>query len=277
MNKEWFSDYKKYIFLNNLKEAKRVLLDNTDENQMIYRYCRGLNRDLKNLKNHQLWVSSVFGFNDPYDCLVTVDCGLKASYPESQRREAMEKYMKQKAENKITEAMRSSLFVACFSEKNNSLPMWGYYAADHKGICLGYNLHELIKKYQCMPVIYSDKLYFYKENNAERNILANTLIKSDEWAHEKEWRIVINDDVNIGKPGIIKDFVMPKEIYIGCKQQETIKENNNRRLGNKTGIELYADLDEILRYAEDNYIKVYMPIISRKEYKIINRELKLNY
>ena len=70
---------------------------------------------------------------------------------------------------------------------------------------------------------------------------------------------------------------MPKEIYIGCKQQETIKENNNRRLGNKTGIELYADLDEILRYAEDNYIKVYMPIISRKEYKIINRELKLNY
>lgn len=43
-------------------------------------------------------------------------------------------------ENRKTEALRSSLFVACFSEVNNSFPMWGYYAADHKGICLGYVL-----------------------------------------------------------------------------------------------------------------------------------------
>ena len=38
MNKEWFSDYKEQILLNNVKEAKKVLLDNIDNNQMIYRY-----------------------------------------------------------------------------------------------------------------------------------------------------------------------------------------------------------------------------------------------
>ena len=85
MNKEWFSDYKEQILLNNVKEAKKVLLDNIDNNQMIYRYSRGLNRDLHNLKNHKLWLSSAFNFNDPYDCLVTVDCGLKINYPQSQR------------------------------------------------------------------------------------------------------------------------------------------------------------------------------------------------
>lgn len=110
-------------------------------------------------------------------------------------------------------------------------------------------------------------------NNAE---LANTLTKSDEWIHEKEWRIVIKDDINMGKSGIIKDFVLPREIYIGCRQQETVAENNNNRmLHNKKENEMYADLDEILQWAENNYIDVYMPIISRKEYKMMDRALRL--
>ena len=36
----------------------------------------------------------------------------------------------------------------------------------------------------------------------------------------------------MGKSGIIKDFVLPQEIYIGCRQQETVAENNNNRMGN---------------------------------------------
>lgn len=104
MNKEWFSDYKEQISLNNMQEARNVILDNIDKTQMIYRYSRGLNRDLQNLENHELWLSSAFNFNNPYDCLVTVDCGLKASYPKSQRKEAMETYMRQENENRETVA-----------------------------------------------------------------------------------------------------------------------------------------------------------------------------
>lgn len=57
----------------------------------------------------------------------------------------------------------------------------------------------------------------------------------------------------MGKSGIIKDFVLPQEIYIGCRQQETVAENNNNRmLHNKKENEMYADLDEISvsEYAE---------------------------
>ena len=276
MNKEWFADYKEQILLNNVKEARKVLLDNVDKNQMIYRYRKGLNRDLQNLKSNQIWLGSAFYFNDPYDCLVTVDCGLKVNYPMNQRKEAMETYMRQEKENRKTEALRSALFVACFSETNNSFPMWGYYAADHKGICLGYNLYDLVEKYQCMPVIYSNELLFYGEDSSERNILANTLTKSDEWIHEREWRIVIKDDINVGKSGIIRDFVLPKEIYIGCQQQKTIAENNDSRMSqNKEENKMYANLDDIFQWAENNYIDVYMPIISRKEYKMVDRLLKL--
>ena len=188
----------------------------------------------------------------------------------------METYMRQEKENRKTEALRSALFVACFSETNNSFPMWGYYAADHKGICLGYNLYDLVEKYQCMPVIYSNELLFYGEDSSERNILANTLTKSDEWIHEREWRIVIKDDINVGKSGIIRDFVLPKEIYIGCQQQKTIAENNDSRMSqNKEENKMYANLDDIFQWAENNYIDVYMPIISRKEYKMVDRLLKL--
>lgn len=276
MDKEWFADYKEQILLNNVEEARKVLLDNVDKNQMIYRYRKGLNRDLQNLKSNQIWLGSAFYFNDPYDCLVTVDCGLKVNYPMNQRKEAMETYMRQEKENRKTEALRSALFVACFSETNNSFPMWGYYAADHKGICLGYNLYDLVEKYQCMPVIYSNELLFYGEDSSERNILANTLTKSDEWIHEREWRIVIKDDINVGKSGIIRDFVLPKEIYIGCQQQKTIAENNDSRMSqNKEENKMYANLDDIFQWAENNYIDVYMPIISRKEYKMVDRLLKL--
>ena len=88
--------------------------------------------------------------------------------------------------------------------------------------------------------------------------------------------IVLKADINIGKSGIIKDFVLPREIYIGCRQQETVAENNNNRmLHSKKENEMYADLDEILQWAENNYIDVYMPIISRKEYKMIDRALRL--
>lgn len=41
MNKEWFSDYKEQISLNNMQEARNVILDNIDKTQMIYRYSRG--------------------------------------------------------------------------------------------------------------------------------------------------------------------------------------------------------------------------------------------
>jgi len=31
MNKEWFSDYKEQILLNNMQEARNVILDNIDK------------------------------------------------------------------------------------------------------------------------------------------------------------------------------------------------------------------------------------------------------
>ena len=62
-----------------------------------------------------------------------------------------------------------------------------------------------------------------------------------------------------------------RNIYF--RQKKLIVENNCR-LHNKIEDKLYTDLDEILGVVENNYIKVYLPMI--KEYKMIDRALSLN-
>ena len=74
----------------------------------------------------------------------------------------------------------------------------------------------------------------------------------------------------------VVEYLQVDQIYIGCQQQKTIAENNDSRMSqNKEENKMYANLDDILQWAENNYIDVYMPIISRKEYKMVDRLLKL--
>mgnify|MGYP002227506002 FL=1 len=47
--------------------------------------------------------------------------------------------------------MQDTVLVGCFSERNDSLLMWSHYADEHRGLCIGYNLHDLIKNYELFP------------------------------------------------------------------------------------------------------------------------------
>lgn len=67
MGEKWFDDYVEQVNLNNKEEAVKVLLDHIPNDKMIYKYCKGLQRNMDNLCKQQLWLSNVFQFNDPYD------------------------------------------------------------------------------------------------------------------------------------------------------------------------------------------------------------------
>lgn len=96
------------------------------------------------------------------------------------------------------------LKISCFSENKDSLLMWSYYANSHKGVCLEFDLvndKELAEN--CHKVQYSkhfnagDKSYIY-------------FTKSEEWQHEKEWRIVTFESEYINTDSL-------SAIYLGCK------------------------------------------------------------
>lgn len=277
MKYQWFDDYIEQIKKNDMTAAKNILLNNIPEKTMIYKYCKGLNRDITNLCERKLWLSNVFSFNDPYDSAIMIDCGLQSQYSKAQRQQAMEDFLKQGVMDRKAKEQRSCLFVSCFSEVNNSFPMWGYYAADHKGLCIGYDLHELIRTYDCMPVIYTSELVVYKENDYDKNILLSTLTKSDEWEHEREWRIVKQVDEHKGEKGVILEkFAEPRELLISRTQEETRLLNEEMNKRNIDWLELYADVGDVLSYAEEHYIDLYYPIISKTEYKLLDKEIQLN-
>lgn len=56
---QWFGDYITYIKKGDVAAAKSILLNNITENTMIYKYCRGLKRDVLNLSEQKIWLSNV--------------------------------------------------------------------------------------------------------------------------------------------------------------------------------------------------------------------------
>lgn len=271
-----FDDYVSAIEANDIIEAKNILLRVIKDDARIYRYRRGTERDLSNLIDKKIRLCNVFNLNDPYDCTIMVDCGMKAEYPKEESEKALEDYLRQQKKNMDMAAIRSKLFVASFSETNTSFPMWGYYADEHKGICLGYDLKKLIKRYCCFPVIYREELTMYSEQD-DTNILFSALTKSSEWSHEREWRIVENCCEHEGESGIILDnFPNPVEIYIGIRHKDTVYDLIDIKERDYKADEKYTSLLDITDYAEKESIDLYLPVINRKEYKLIPKALNLN-
>jgi Protein of unknown function (DUF2971) len=96
--------------------------------------------------------------------------------------------------------MRRSFSVLSLSEDPSSILMWSHYADNHKGFCIQYDFSESsetsdLRRY-CFPVLYRKKLIDatkYMQKPTETNPLFGqfmSLIKSDEWKYEKEWRII---------------------------------------------------------------------------------------
>ena len=79
--------------------------------------------------------------------------------------------------------------VSCFSERKDSLLMWAYYAKNYTGVCLEFDAKSdpMLNKF-CSKVQYSHTIFC--DENPESKFDDNYFIKSYEWSHEQEWRLV---------------------------------------------------------------------------------------
>ena len=114
--------------------------------------------------------------------------------------------------------------VACFSEVNDSILMWAYYADGHKGVCLEYTPSELDldnPEYEAIfnglrKVYYSETQYnkmdFIHSENDVNSLFFNKALC---WAHEQEWRLVL--EKNIKKV----NFPCLTGVYLGANFRET--------------------------------------------------------
>lgn len=109
-------------------------------------------------------------------------------------KELLQKEYQKKYSSKISNAL-----IACFSETEKSIPMWAYYANNFKGVCLEYDFTKILKKDIDKIVPYLFKVsYSSKMPSNKYNKIYSPNVKSIDWSHEREWRLVfLKDSKNI--------------------------------------------------------------------------------
>lgn len=212
----------------------------------------GENYFLNHLKEKTIWLAKPASFNDPFDCAINIDYKkiakniqdnlLHSIVGESKAeiirtsnlgKSTLDKIAR-RFERNMSQAHKKteeSIYVTCFSEPDNlySLRMWGHYANGHCGVCAEYDFDTVknICEFGCIPVKYTDT-YSYgicNKNSTEgtQNFLRLIYNKSSEWKYEKEWRVAYYTYENKGD-GFAVPCGFPKRIYLGCKIDETLKQ-----------------------------------------------------
>lgn len=161
--------YEKAITLPMAKEINAIELDD-----IYYKYIP-LNNDnsIKNLINHELYISDPKNFNDPFDCPVYRD-----------------NYNKSIGLARVLDRIR----VSCFSRNPKSILMWSHYGNSHKGICVGYRITKTyLSEYNLHfdNIEYRDGIPSPTDKENYKSFLSNTFyIKNKEWSYEEEVRVV---------------------------------------------------------------------------------------
>lgn len=188
----------------------------------LYKYESFTSQALANLKNHSLYFASPSGFNDPYDCAVfprikePSDADVerirghhlgKNNLPAKARAEferlgipSLRGLLLRQGQNVLDEAVKDFLSkrgVTCFSERNDSLLMWGHYGGRFKGFCLGFRTDQeplskarKVRYTEDMPQV--DLIPLLCDDDDSDEVLDIYCTKALDWHYEKEWRCIHN-------------------------------------------------------------------------------------
>lgn len=117
----------------------------------------------------------------------------------------------------VSEQMRMGFSVLSLSATATSKLLWAHYSNSHKGFAIEYDFDSLpyddLRRRLCFPVFYTTKLrdatrYLAKRCEPFNNLFGQymCLVKQDDWAYEKEWRII----QAIGPAHANFEMIMPK-------------------------------------------------------------------
>lgn len=228
----------------------------------IYKFMRFDDYWKKNLFEGQIFFSPSNILNDPFDCLIYINREKYGEYvlEEMQRlfpridkkvlKEETTKCLKEDLKD-IVSSLRKEIRVTCFTENFLSPLMWSHYADKHQGFCIEYDLSRIAEGYRrcILPIIYSNTKCDVTDAiiSKNTNLLMNPFYyKSKDWEYEKEWRMVIFE--NMIKDGeYFADFSQViTGIYLGLgslkKHRVEISEILEKYLNTDTTVyEMYLD------------------------------------
>ncbi len=193
-------------------------------------------KKLNTLNKNQLWLSSFNSYNDPFE--------FKVLFPDKSKVNGHEDVCFSLLSS-IKKQLRISCFVGVGPYKD--MPFWAYYANNHQGFCVEYNVknpdfifpvHYETRRVaigNIFGIIIDGIMKAEEEGLLELDelpekyisyVLLSALIKSANWMHENEFRIIqyarnpeeVGEYVNIKKLGL-----EPKQIFVGTSCEEKNK------------------------------------------------------
>lgn len=230
--------------------------------KLFYKYRPINDNTCKLIKDNELYFSNPDKFNDPFDCkLDFIYKGTRDEWIKFFCRQNMDivaarnliktrlkdGLMKQKKNGVTFNQLESGddVRACCFSERNESLLMWGHYAESHTGICLSFKTSAMEDSYllrldseNFLPfhrVDYSSdrpetvNLLDIDNQRRESLIYDFFLTKFDDWQYEKEYRLLANEHDLKGKDTINFRRDALEGIIFGLKV-DPVKAQNIKKL-----------------------------------------------
>lgn len=222
------------------------------------------------LTNELMCFSSPSCLNDALECgVMDIDDHFEVLYNKlSKGREggiykAIKEMLKDREFDNLRHFYRGLFYIFSMASNSHSSAMWAHYAANHSGICIGYDLsHPFFRGdgqflLPVEPVVYRTTPAVYSKASPKGVLFT----KAIEWAYEQESRMVLDFSNNSSScdkgPKVIERVIFDKcghitgcfvkvpfdaitEIVIGCRADEDFSsfvENRAKELGKKV---LYA-------------------------------------
>lgn len=221
----------------------------------FYRYRPDENYEIDTIENKQIYLCKPMVYEDKGDCQVKFDeKDIIMHYLEHRpdiniTDELITRIKNEMKDNskwvKLMDTMRNDCLVACCTEKYDNDYMWDNYANNSKGICIEYDLIELLdsvrkNNWSYMPIRYvkdrnnqKDIYLTSKEFNMDKDTVDEAILKYklscmtknvNPYYMEREWRILDETPESLEKStdkGMLYNFIKPKRIIMG----KNIKEN----------------------------------------------------
>lgn len=211
----------------------------------------------------EIWFGRANDFNDPFDTAITYNFdGLHAEIAGRWALQAAHRHMphltenarKQFAAERLDKIRKDPVYlrkmqqefidhnyrtfgICSLSDVRNDILMWGHYALNHTGLCVGLNVgriwtvaQRLASSNQVLDLVkvtYSDtkpQVNFFQamlDDDDAEHVLAFVSTKSAQWAYEREFRLVLWNHPNstlVFGPELIS------EIVFGCKMPTADRE-----------------------------------------------------
>ncbi|MEJ2744166.1 MAG: DUF2971 domain-containing protein [bacterium] len=221
--------------------------------EYLYKYRSWSDASHRRLLTHnEIYFAAAKELNDPFEAIIPVRHDLLSKrqklkiiekHIKIENPNAAKKEIRKRAEiilaeghyrdpENLAETRRQKISrfgIFSVAEVEDNLLMWSHYADSHKGFCVGFDVSGLKDYFQGSPdhnmAIELHRIKYYKRppminqykvnpRHTEEAVVESIIMKSSDWAYEKEYRFIAFDDVNV--PLRLDDGVI-KKVILGCK------------------------------------------------------------